>query len=202
MKNMKRSVALLVAIALLIGCAAGGTMAWLMDETDAVTNTFVAGDITITLKESPLNNDGTYGTAAENVTNQYAMIPGKEYKKNPVVTVEAGSEDCWLFVKFEELNNPSTYLTYTSTLTETNDWTQGTGTIPSNVWYRKVMSDDPVKQWALLSDNKITVKGDAVTKENMATAATAKLTYTAYAHQLYNNTTEFSAAEAWAALNS
>ena len=47
MKNMKRSVALLVAIALLIGCAAGGTMAWLMDKTTAVTNTFVAGNINI-----------------------------------------------------------------------------------------------------------------------------------------------------------
>ena len=43
MKNMKRSVALLVAIALLIGCAAGGTMAWLTMKTQDVVNTFTVG---------------------------------------------------------------------------------------------------------------------------------------------------------------
>ena len=59
MKNMKRSVALLVAIALLIGCVAGGTIAWLVDTTGNVTNTFVAGNIDITLDESKLKDDGT-----------------------------------------------------------------------------------------------------------------------------------------------
>ena len=62
MKNMKRSVALLVAIALLIGCAAGGTMAWLMMKTDSVVNTFTAGDINITLTESKydVEKNGNY----------------------------------------------------------------------------------------------------------------------------------------------
>ena len=206
MKNMKRSVALLVAIALLIGCAAGGTMAWLMDKTDDVTNTFVAGDITITLKESPLNSDGTYGAPAENVTNAYTMIPGKEYKKDPVVTVVNGSEDCWLFVKFEETNSPSTYLTYTSNLNTGNGWTQGSGTIPEYVWYREVPSSATDQYWNMLVGDTITVK-DSVTKENMAAAATAKLTYTAYAIQLdyltdANGDSTVDVEDAWELVNS
>lgn len=197
--NSKKVVVTLLALVLVLGCAIGGTIAWLTDTTDEVVNTFSVGDVEITLKESPLNEDGSYGTPAEGTENEYQMIPGKTYKKDPVVAVDAVSEDCWLFVKFEEKGNPATYIDYTSTLTTANGWTQGDGTsIPANVWYREVKKSDTTREWHLLDNDQITIKGEAVTKENMEIAAEAALKYTAYAVQMANGEATFTAAEAWA----
>lgn len=205
MKAKKKTCILLVTVCLLIGCAIGGTLAWLTDSSETVTNKFLGTDINITLKESPLKEDGSYGEPAENVTNKYAMVPGYSYKKDPVVTVEKNSEACWLFVKFEEKENASTYLDYTSTLTSENKWNQGDGTkIPRNMWYREVEAKDSDQSWYLLKDNTISVKNN-VTKENMETAAKSELVYHAYAHQLYKDNTsadnKFTAAEAWGNLS-
>lgn len=192
----KKYIALVLAFVLVAALSVGGTLAWLTATSGPVKNTFTTAGIDITLTETfntDSNNDGT------NDKWEAQMIPGYSYTKDPKVTVSANSEDCYLFVKFEETNNPSTYLTYTSTLTAANGWTQGDGTnIPVNVWYRKVMKSDTNRSWDLLSGNTVSVK-DTVTKNNMATAATATLTYTAYASQLYKSSgVEFTAAEAWA----
>lgn len=192
----KKTLVAISAVVLVFFCTVGATLAWLVDSTDEVKNTFTTAGIEIELIETQ-NPDGT--EVANGVTDWTAqMIPGYTYSKNPKVTVKANSVDCYLFVKFEETNNPSTYLTYTSTLTAADGWTQGDGTdIPANVWYRKVTASDTTRSWELLSGNTISVK-DTVTKDNMQTAASATLTYTAYASQLYKSAgTEFSAEEAW-----
>ena len=45
-KNLSmKVVVLLLAVVLLIGCVAGGTLAYLMAKSSIVTNTFVVGDI-------------------------------------------------------------------------------------------------------------------------------------------------------------
>lgn len=190
-----KAVTMLLALVLVAGCAIGGTLAWLVDSTDKVENVFTTANIDVTLTET-FNTD----TDGDNKNDAWKaqMIPGYSYTKDPKVEVSADSVDCYLFVKFEETNNPSTYLTYTSTLTADNKWTQGNGTdIPANVWYRKVMASDTTRSWELLSGNTISVK-DTVTKANMETAASATLTYTAYASQLYKSAgVEFSAKEAW-----
>lgn len=190
-----KAVTMLLALVLVAGCAIGGTLAWLVDSTDKVENVFTTANIDVILTET-FNTD----TDGDNKNDAWKaqMIPGYSYTKDPKVEVSADSVDCYLFVKFEETNNPSTYLTYTSTLTADNKWTQGNGTdIPANVWYRKVMASDATRSWELLSGNTISVK-DTVTKDNMTTAASATLTYTAYASQLYKSAgVEFSAKEAW-----
>lgn len=189
-------VVLVLAMVMLIGSLIGGTLAWLVDSTGKVENVFTTADIGVTLTETfnAKSKDGL----TENDIWQAQMIPGYSYTKDPKVEVSTTSVDCYLFVKFEETNNPSTYLTYTSTLTAANGWTQGDGTdIPANVWYRKVMTSDTTRSWELLSGNTISVK-DTVTKDNMETAKSATLTYTAYASQLYKSAgVEFSAKEAW-----
>ena len=192
---MKKKVLSIVAVVLVLCCAIGGTLAWLTAKSDVVKNTFAPSDINITLTETPntdTDNDGKVDAWKAD------MIPGFSYAKDPVVTVKGGSVDCYLFVKFEENGNPAIYLTYTSTLTTANGWTQGDDTnIPSNVWYRVVKATDTTKTWNLLAGDTIAVK-DTVTKDNMAIAANAELVYTAYATQLYkSNGVEFSAAEAW-----
>ena len=194
----KKTVALLLALVLVFGVAAGGTLAWLTDKTTPVVNTFTYGDINIELTE-------TWNTDSDNDNKNDCwtayMAPGYSYAKDPKVTVKADSVDCYLFVKFEKSND--SLLTYTSNLMG-NGWTQGTGEggdgVPNNVWYRVVKSNDPVKSWELIANNTVSV-ASTVTKEQVMALGTktATLTYTAFACQLKSdNNTNFTPAEAWA----
>ncbi|MGM9595571.1 MAG: SipW-dependent-type signal peptide-containing protein [Oscillospiraceae bacterium] len=176
----KKTVAFVLAMVLVFAVTVGVTVAYLTDKTDTIENTFTVGKVNITLAET-FNTDTNNDNEAD--AWQAQLIPGKEYKKDPVVTVEPGSEKCYLFVKFEEKGNPDTYLTYTSTLTEANGWTKGDGAdIPENVWYRVVDKNATNNAFHLLDNDTVTIK-DNVTNENMEAASKAELAYTAYAIQ-------------------
>lgn len=189
----KKTVALLLALALVFGGAVGGTIAWLTDSTDTVTNTFTTAGIDITLIETMKPNGDE---VADGVTDWSAkLVPGETYSKNPVVSVvrPATDVDIYLFVKFEETNNPSAYLTYTSNLTkEGSGWTKLDGVEGvDNVWYREVGASDTNVSWHLLDEDKVTVKESFTMPEDNATP---QLKYTAYAIQKDGFTT---AAAAW-----
>ena len=194
---MKKKLMTVLALVLVVAMSVAGTIAFLTDTTDPITNTFTVGNVDIDLTETfntDTNNDG------EADAWKAQLIPGTTYAKDPVVTVIADSEDCWLFVKFEEKNDAATYLNYTSNLTTENGWTKGNGTdIPANVWYRAVPKAATNTSFQLLAgDNTypngcISVKNN-VTNDNMNTAANAQLVYTAYACQKAN----MSVNDAWA----
>ena len=133
------------------------------------------------------------------------IIPGATYSKNPVVSVEAGSEACWLFVKYE--NNDAAengVLTFTSNL-KAPEWTAGTGSseggngVPVGVWFRKISAEtaETGVQYQLIEGNQVEIDGEKVTKTNMP-SENVTLTYTAYACQLMNGKAEFTPAQAWA----
>lgn len=187
---MKKKLTTVLAIVLVVALSVAGTYAYLTDTTGPVVNTFTVGNVDIDLTETwntDTNND------KEPDAWQAQLIPGKEYLKDPVVTVKGGSEKCYLFVKFDEIGNPADYLTYTSLLAAP-DWTQGDGTkIPSNVWYRVVNKSEDNTTFHLLAGDKVTIRDD-VTNENMTAASGAKLAYTAYACQFEGMTAE----QAWA----
>lgn len=194
---MKKKLMTVLALVLVIAMSVAGTIAFLTDTTDPITNTFTVGKVDITLTET-FNTDTD--NDQENDAWKAQLIPGTTYTKDPVVTVTADSEDCWLFVKFEENGNPSTYLNYTSNLTPENGWTQGDGTkIPANVWYRAVAKDAAVKSFHLLLNDTVAIDSDAVTNGTMNDAANAQLVYTAYACQ--KSGFETNAAAAWAEVN-
>lgn len=92
----KRTVAVLCAVAAVLGVIIGGTMAYLQHSA-SVVNTFTAGNITIALSET---KDGELVKAR----NDYVMVPGMELDKDPRVAVKEGSEDCYLFVKVTKDN--------------------------------------------------------------------------------------------------
>ena len=163
----KKTVALLLALVLVFGVVAGGTLAWLIDKTDPVVNTFTYGNINITLTESTGNN--------------YKIIPGKDITKGPKVTVKATSEACWLFVEVKE---EGTFVADKVTYSIADGWTKGDGTkIPANVYYREVSAVTADTDFSVLKDNKITVK-DTLTKEDIKNITTnPTLTFTAYAVQ-------------------
>lgn len=98
-KNGVKLVALVLVLALLVGGAIGGTLAWLIAETNPIVNTFTVGNISITLTETL--NAKSNGAESNDIW-QGKMVPGTELLKDPQITVAQGSEKCWLFVKIEE----------------------------------------------------------------------------------------------------
>lgn len=157
MKNRRnvsnKTVAILLALVLAIGCAVGGTLAWLISKTAPVVNTFTYGDINIDLTE-------TTGT-------EYKIIPGVNINKDPKVTVTAGSEACWLFVKVEE---QGTFVANKVTYGIAADWTKGDGTkIPENVYYREVdaAAAKAGESYYILKGNTTYANGVVTVSENL-----------------------------------
>ena len=106
MKKM-RLITLILAAALLLTGVVGGTIAWLIDKTDPVVNTFTYGDINIDLEETPTPDDDDNPD-----TNEYEMIPGEEITKDPKVTVNTDSKASWLFVKLVKSANFDDFMEY------------------------------------------------------------------------------------------
>ena len=104
MKKMYKAMLLVLCAVLLVVASVMGTLAYLQMQTGAVTNTFTVGRVEITLDEAKVDEYGNpigdervpNGTLTGNA---YKLIPGHTYTKDPTVTVTAGSEDCWIFVK-------------------------------------------------------------------------------------------------------
>ena len=195
---MKKKIAALVAIAMVFGCVVGGSLAWLMASTNEVVNVFTTSDIGITLTETEGTLNGT--------DREFKMVPGHTITKNPKATVETGSEDCYLFVKIDK---SATYATYLEEYEVADGWTK----LQDGVYYRVFDSKDATNtnemgaEYSILKDDKVVVKGTVTkTEMNALTEDTyPKLTFTAYAHQLYETNVpaegdngKFTPAEAWA----
>lgn len=161
----KKSIALLASLVLVVGIAAGGTLAWLIDDTTPVVNTFTTSDVDIDLKET---------------ASDFQMVPGKTITKDPKVTVKAGSEKCYVFVQIDKSAN---YDTYMNAYTLAEGW-KTDPSLPANVVYRVVDESASDQVFDVLKDNQVTVKG-SVTREDMAKAQSSQptLTFTAYAVQ-------------------
>lgn len=174
-------VVAMLAVTLLIGCAIGGTVAWLTAKTDPVVNTFTYGDIDIELNETKPTG------------RQAQIIPGVNIEKDPKVTVKANSEACWLFVKVQETG---TFVANKVTYSIADGWTKLTGvTGVDNVYYREVGAVTANTDFAVLKGNVVTVS-DSLTKEDIKSITTnPTLTFTAYAVQKDGFNT---AAAAWA----
>lgn len=181
----KKILVACLCVALAVLTIAGTTLAYLTAKTDDVVNTFTVGNINISLDET---KGGT--------NKEFKMVPGCTIDKDPVVTVKAGSEACWLFVKVDKSSNLDSFITYTIA----SGWTKGDGTnIPANVYYREVTAATADTEFVVLTNNQVTVK-DTVTKTMMdeitkGTTTKPTLTFTAYAIQKAGFTT---AADAWA----
>lgn len=103
MKTKSKALLLALCAVLLVAASVLGTMAYLTSQ-DEVTNTFTVGSVSITLDEAKVNTDGTYVTDKDNRTdtNDYHLLPGHSYIKDPTIHVAQNSEDCWLFVQITD----------------------------------------------------------------------------------------------------
>ena len=178
--------ALIAAIVLVIGCTAGGTVAWLVSKPDPIVNVFTVGDINAELTET-----------AKTETTEFKIVPGVDIAKNPVATVKAKSEDCYLFVQLTEANWP-TFTEADNTTRKVKyeiakDWTKLESV--DGVYYRVVTKSDTEDQnFHVLQDDKVTVSSTLTKKEANAIADTPKLTVAVYAVQKAGIKTP---AEAW-----
>lgn len=201
MKKTKVVMALACAV-LLVGASVMGTLAYLTS-TATVKNTFTIGnDIAITLDEAKVGEDGKAltGDEAERVNgNEYTLMPGYIYDKDPTVHVTAKSSDSYVFVKVE--NGIAAFETETDASTiasqiTANGWTQLTveGVAVDGVYYRKYGQNDEQVDYVVFST--FTVADEAQDVDGWEAATEKTIEVTAYAIQSDGFDT---AAEAWTA---
>ncbi len=96
MKTKNQALLLTLCAVLLIAASVFGIVAYLTAE-DKVVNTFTVGSVDIKLDEAKTNLDGSVVTDAGRVKkNDYKLIPGHTYTKDPMVTVLEGSESSYI----------------------------------------------------------------------------------------------------------
>lgn len=174
----KKNFLLIITVLSILTVSVGATLAYLVAASQPVINTFTVGDVGIALTET--------------TGSQYIMAPGIDIPKDPVVTVQTGSEECWLFVKVEKENAFDQYCTYTIA----DGWTALTG--EEGIYYRQVGKTSVNQQFHLLHNDRVWVK-DTLTEEQLAAITTPPtLTFTAYAIQ---NESFASPQDAWDALH-
>ena len=182
-KNSKKGVALLLVLFLLVGCVIGTTLAWLTAATVPIINTFTVGDVGLSLTE----------------TNRvYKMTPGAVLDKDPTVTVAAGSESSYVFVKVVEANDTKGLLDWS---VDSSVWTKLDGV--DDVWYKLVPYSAEATPLNVLTNKQVTVSNGMLQTDVAALKANAPtLTITAYAIQSegytdQNADTKVDALDAW-----
>ena len=198
MKTRSKALLLTLCAVVLVVATVFGTMAYLTS-TDKVTNTFTVGSVKIKLDEAKANTDGTLVEGADRVkANEYKLLPGHTYNKDPMVTVIKGSEPSYVkmtvtFSNAKELddifapdgaNLTSIFNGYDAgnwiAKGNTKDATANTRTY--EFWYKETVGapDADVALDALF--DSITVPGE-ITNEQLATIEGMTITVNAYAIQ-------------------
>lgn len=211
MKKATKTLLLMLCAVVLVVSSVLGTVAYLTSEA-TVENTFSVGNVTITMDEAKVNEYGEqlYKTAepgkfattgtdkADRVAkNDYKLIPGRNYIKDPVIYVADKSEPCWLFVKVE--NEISAFEksgdTTIAKQLESNDWKALDGV--TNVYYHDVVDARKVTEAVSVEVfESFTIRDDAQAVTGWANInADTTITVTAYAVQ--QNGFEGSAKDAW-----
>lgn len=199
MKNMKKIVMGLVCALALVTASVMGTMAYLTS-TDEVVNTFTVGNVQIKLDEAEANPDGSLVENAEKrvKANNYKLLPGHTYNKDPMVTVLKGSESSYVkmtvtFTKAAELDAifapngvdmTSIFVGFDSTnwISKGNTKDTQANTRTYEFWYKKAVAalDGDVALDALFDQ---IVVPTSITNTQLATIQGMTITVNAYAIQ-------------------
>lgn len=198
MKRTKKILVTLLCAVLLVTGTVAVTVAYLTASADVVTNTFTVGKVEIKLDEAEVDEYGVKVDATTRTSgNEYKLIPGHTYVKDPTVYVKKGSEVCWVFVKVNVSDNVAKVLDNFSV--DTTNWIQLVvdGNVVQGVYYyaNTVDAREITTDYATL--NPVFSQFKILGNENVAgVTATDVITIDAYAVQADGFDT---AAEAWEA---
>lgn len=97
-KKLRKLLTLVGCAVLLVCVSVGATIAYLTSTTEVVQNTFTVGKVAITLDETDVDIYGKKKSDDRVTENDYKLLPGHTYTKDPTVTVKAGSEASYVRV--------------------------------------------------------------------------------------------------------
>ena len=184
MKTKNIALLLTLCAVLLVAASVMGTIAYLTSH-DAVVNTFSVGSISMSLDEQDVDNS-TPGEDDRAKANAYHLLPGHTYVKDPIIHIDAASEDAWIFVKVE--NGISAYEAatadgYTSIADQitANGWTALDGV--TGVYYKEYTKGQNDKDLEVFAEFKVATNADEVDGWANITADTHKINVTGYAVQ-------------------
>ncbi len=206
----KKILVACLCVALAVLTVAGTTLAYLTSQAE-VKNTFTVGNVKMTMDEAEVNTDGTPVENANRVgSNDYILSPGHTYVKDPIVHMDAVSENCYVFIKVENglgvleaatSAEDGGYKNIAAQITA-NGWKplmNGT-TAVAGVYYQEYTKNQTDRELEVfvnfkIADNANTLKdGDQVIWDTITTAQPIKVNVTAYAIQADGMT---SAYDAW-----
>lgn len=188
MKTKRKALLLSLCAVLLVVASVMGTMAYLTDSAK-VENTFTVGKVNITLDEAPVDTNGNVIDGDRRTQNQYLLVPGQSYTKDPIVHVTAGSENSWIFV--EVTNTLASFEAEGNTIAKQisdNHWEAVPNT--TNVYYKEYTGNGTAIDYPVFGSFKLS---DTANKTN-GWGTIPPITIKAYAVQHSGLTVE----EAWA----
>lgn len=186
MKTARKALMLILCAALLVSATVMGTLAYLTAKSETVTNTFTVGKITIKLWENdfvPATNQLDLN-AKVTEEKEYKVVPGGKSPKNPTVTVNAGSEECYVYVTVENnlLLNDGTAV---AKLTFANGWTQVQAQ-DTKTLYRYNTKVTATTDQDLPVFTHVTYDGEKITEANIGQLDNDTIIINAFAHQSAN----------------
>ena len=181
MKKRTKVMLTVLCAALLVAASVMGTMAYLTSK-DNVQNTFTVGKLAITLDEADTNELGEKLYVPDTTTlmprvkaNEYKLIPGRTYVKDPTVHVAPGSEASYVFVRVQ-----NGLADLPVTLTMAAGWNK-LGTL-ENIYYQKVDAVGTTAEDLLVFD-QFTVPTTVTNEQLNDGYKDAKITVEAFACQ-------------------
>lgn len=188
-RKLRKFLMMLASALLLVSVTVGATVAYLTS-TDEVVNTFTVGNVGLTLDEADVNTDGTYVSDINSRVdaNEYHLLPGKTYIKDPTVHITEGSENGWLFVK---ITNEIAQIEKATTIADqmtANGWALVSGETDVYAYNAQVVAG---RDYVVFENFSIK---DNVTKEALAAYANKTVKIQAYMVQAEGFATS---AEAW-----
>lgn len=182
---LRKALVYVCCAMLLVSVSVAATIAYFTD-TEAVTNTFTVGKVGISLDEAEVvATSGEAVSGADRVQeNDYHLVPGKTYVKDPTVHVDDDSENCWLFVKIVneiaaiEIDEADTTHDTIAEQMKTKGWTPIEE--DSNIYaYKEIVSAGA----DIVVFEEFTIDGASVTNDILKDYAEKTVKITAYAIQ-------------------
>ncbi len=182
---MKTSIKVLLAVvcaALLVAVSVLGTVAYLTSQ-DEVVNTFTIGEISIGLDESKVDEEGNVIPGEDRVDgNEYELVPGHKYVKDPTIHVAANSQASYLFVKVENgiaaIEDPANTILAQMTA---NGWKALDG-VANVFYYQDIVNTEDKAAMDVPVFTEFTVAGN-IDNDTLNGYADATINVTAYAVQ-------------------